>query len=137
MRFFKTLSLFVIAGMLLAACASQPTPAPSPLSTDQSPQPGGGLITRPGAGQWANEPQAALAARAALVQKLGVDPDTIVLVSAEQVDWPDACLGIQKPGIACAQIISPGYKVILEAEGRQYEYHTDLTGDNVQLASET
>jgi hypothetical protein len=26
----------------------------------------------------------------------------------------------------CAQVVTPGYRVLLSAEGRRYEYHTDL-----------
>jgi hypothetical protein len=51
----------------------------------------------------------------------------IEIVSVEPVDWPDACLGLAGPDEACAQVITPGLRVVLSARGRQYEYHTDLT----------
>lgn len=53
---------------------------------------------------------------------------TIEIVSVEPVDWPDACLGLARPDEACAQVITPGLRIILSVGGRQYEYHTDLTG---------
>jgi hypothetical protein len=112
-----------------------PTPPPSVLPTmPPSPiKPGGGLMTRPQAEEWKNAPEAAVNAAADLAQRLKVDIDTIKLVNAEQIDWPDACMGIQQPGIMCAQVITPGYKVILEANGQQYEYHTNESGSVVRL----
>jgi hypothetical protein len=113
-----------------------PTIPPSVLPTmPPSPLPGGGLVTRPEAEQWQNAPVAALNARADLAQRMQIDPDTIKLVSVEQVDWPDGCLGIQTPGVMCIMVITPGYRVILEADGKQYEYHTNETGDVVRLAT--
>jgi hypothetical protein len=98
-------------------------------------QPGGGLVTQPEADAWNNAPAAALNSRADLAQRLQIDPDTIKLVSVEAVDWPDGCLGIQTPGIMCIQVITPGYLVILEADGKQYEYHTNASGDVARLAT--
>ena len=104
-----------------------PTMPPSPI------KPGGGLITKPQTEEWQKAPQAALSARADLAQRLLIDIDTIKLVSVEQVDWPDACMGIQTPGVMCAQVLTSGYKVVLEANGKQYEYHTNESGSRVRL----
>ena len=146
---FKLASLLTLTSILLAACAVSvtpsvvPTQAPSILPTmppsllptmPSSPLvPGGGLITKPEADIWQNAPQAALQARADLAKRLQIDRDVIALVSAEHVDWPDGCLGIKQPGVMCTMVISPGYKVVLEANGRQYEYHTNESGSNVRL----
>ena len=54
---------------------------------------------------------------------------------SKQVDWPDGCLGVQTPGVMCTMVITPGYRVILEADGKQYEYHTNASGDVVRLAT--
>lgn len=108
------------------------SPLESPIPTPDAPRPGGGLITQPESAKWNNAPQAALAARKMLMDQLKVDVDLIGLVSAEQVDWPDGCLGIQTPGIMCIQVISPGYKVVLSANGVEYEFHTNETGEVVR-----
>lgn len=63
-----------------------------------------------------------------LAQQLGISQDQIKLVQAEEVEWPDSCLGVRRPGIMCAQMVTPGYRITLEAGGKTYEYHTDLTG---------
>lgn len=107
-----------------------PTTPPSVLPTEAAP---GKLVTRPTAEEWKNAPEAALSAAADLMQRLKIDIDTIKLVSAQEIDWPDACLGIQQPDVMCAQVLTTGYKVILEANGKQYEYHTNKSGSTVRL----
>lgn len=74
------------------------------------------------------------AATKALATKLSVDAGAITVASSEAVEWPDSCLGVQDPNTMCAQVITPGYKVVLSANGQQYEYHTDASGANVVLA---
>ena len=116
-----------------------PTQPPSVLPTPpESPvQPTGGLSTRPETNAWNNAPAAALSARGDLVGRVKVDPDTNTLVSVEKVEWPDGCLGVQTPGMMCTMVVTPGYRVILEVDGKQYEYHTNETGDVVRLANPT
>jgi len=60
-----------------------------------------------------------------LAKRLGLAPEAIQLVSVEPVEWSDASLGCPQPGMMYAQVITPGYLVMLEAEGEEYEYHTD------------
>src|SRR5512143_125441 len=137
MKTSKHLTLFIAAMLLIAACspAAQPNPTVAPtLSLTAEPTTSGpttGLQTRPVSADWASAPQAALAARAMLVAQLAIDPDTIDLVSVEKIEWPDACLGVQLPGKMCAQVITPGYKVVMsvavvgnEAD-KKYEFHTN------------
>lgn len=60
-----------------------------------------------------------------LAKNLGLTPDKIKLVSTEAMDWPDSCLGVQTEGIMCSQVVTPGFKVTLEANGKTVEYHTN------------
>lgn len=62
-----------------------------------------------------------------LAQRLGVAKSAITLVKIEAVEWPDASLGCPRPGMMYAQVITPGYLVVLRASGRNYEYHTSMT----------
>jgi hypothetical protein len=64
-------------------------------------------------------------AREDLAQRLGLAPDAMRLVSVEAVDWSDASLGCPQPGMMYAQVITPGFRVVLEANGEEYDYHTD------------
>jgi hypothetical protein len=53
------------------------------------------------------------------------EPDEIAVESVVATQWPDSCLGGARPGEACAQVITPGYEVVLVLEGSRYYYHTD------------
>lgn len=61
-----------------------------------------------------------------LAETLEIDVDEIILVETEETDWPDASLGCPEDGMMYAQVVTPGYHIVLEAEGEQYEYHTSL-----------
>jgi hypothetical protein len=54
------------------------------------------------------------------------------LIRVEAREWSDASLGCPKPGQMYAQVITPGYLVVLEAGGQRLEYHTDA-GRRVEL----
>ena len=73
-------------------------------------------------------------AYAELSTRLGVKWAEIALISGEQVDFPNSCLGINTPGMACLDVITPGYRMQLQAGDAVYTYHTDLAGSRVNLA---
>jgi hypothetical protein len=76
--------------------------------------------------------EAALAAaKADLAKRAGVPADQVTLVSVETKEWSDASLGCPQEGMMYAQVITPGYLMILAAQGQQYEYHTDQAGNVV------
>ena len=80
----------------------------------------------------ANLPQAVILARQALAATLGLQHELLVsIIKVEAVEWPDSCLGVSSPDAMCAQVITPGYRIQLEANGRQYEYHTNETGSQI------
>lgn len=68
-------------------------------------------------------------------QQLQLGPDAIELVSVEPVEWPDQCLGISLPDRLCAPAITPGYRIIVQAGGQEYEYRTDQAGNRIELAA--
>jgi hypothetical protein len=62
-----------------------------------------------------------------LASRLSLDLDQISLVEAKSVLWRDASLGCPQPGMVYAQVITPGYRITLEAKGQRYEYHADTS----------
>jgi CO/xanthine dehydrogenase Mo-binding subunit len=62
-------------------------------------------------------------ARKALAEELGIDAETIRVRTVEAVEWPDASLGCPKKGQQYAQVVTPGHRVLLEADGRTYAVH--------------
>jgi hypothetical protein len=79
-------------------------------------------------------PAVVFKAREALAAQMKLNVEQIEILTVEPVDWPDTCLGVSTPEIMCAMMITPGYRVLLRANGSDYEYHTD-GGDSVVLAS--
>jgi hypothetical protein len=61
-----------------------------------------------------------------------VAPDSIEILWAEEVIWPDACLNLPAPAM-CAPGETPGYRITLRALGQEYVYHTNQT-DMVRFA---
>ncbi len=53
--------------------------------------------------------------------------------SAAFQEWSNSCLDAAAEGEACAEVITPGFVIVIEVEGTSYEYHTDLNG-NLRLA---
>jgi hypothetical protein len=72
-----------------------------------------------------------------LAQRQGVEPGAVRVLSVEAVEWPDASLGCPQPGMMYAQVITPGYRLVLEAGGQTYEYHTDQDRFAVLCEKET
>ncbi|MBV6423662.1 MAG: hypothetical protein NAOJABEB_01463 [Steroidobacteraceae bacterium] len=70
--------------------------------------------------------------RADAATRLGVDPDAVTLVRAEAVTWSDGSLGCRTPGEMAIQVLTPGFRVVVEAGGTQLVYHTD-TRDQVRF----
>ncbi len=128
----KIIPMLVLLGMLFAACAPQAeptrqsifpvddsmpdaTPAPTDIPLDLTP--------------------AQRAAVSALSDITGLPADKITLVSTEAVTWSDGCLGVQREGMMCTQALVEGFKIVLQADGREYEFHTNQTGSAVVLAT--
>lgn len=61
-----------------------------------------------------------------LALRLNVQAEQIRILNVEKVNWPDASLGYPEKGMMYAQVITPGYRIILDAGGRTYEYHSDM-----------
>ena len=79
---------------------------------------------------------AADAATAHLAGELGVAEAEIEVVSVEMTEFSDSCLGLGQPNESCLQAVTPGWLVMLSAEGQVYEVHTDETGQQVRIAGE-
>jgi len=123
---FTTLGLCLLCAIALVVVACAP------------PQNGSARGLRPGSGNiqlsveghgplveaQAAEPLVELS-RADLACRLGIDGAKIEVLSAEEVQWPDASLGCPQPGMAYAQVQTPGFKIMLQARGQTYTYHTD------------
>lgn len=58
-----------------------------------------------------------------LAERLGADPASIEIVTAEFVVWPDSALGCPQPGMAYLQVLTDGVRILLVHDGLTYSYH--------------
>jgi hypothetical protein len=123
--------VFLSAALLLAACVQPVTP----VTTQEQAAPTGTAAAETAPTPQADTTQIGELVRQTLMQQLGLNAGDVTVVSVEPVDWPDACLGVSLPDVMCAAVITPGYRVVLEANGQQYEYHTDASGSQLMLAA--
>ena len=65
----------------------------------------------------------ARAAISALAAELQVPEDRIQVDTIRAVEWRDSSIGCPQPGRAYLQVITPGHKVTLRAEGRVHVVH--------------
>jgi hypothetical protein len=115
--------LVVSITLLAAACAPLAAPQPSEPTPTATPTPPDDSLT------------VAAAVQQAAAAQLNLSAEQIKVISVEAVEWPDGCLGVQRPEVMCIQVITPGFRVIVEADGQPYEYHTNQSGSAVVLAS--
>lgn len=154
--------LFTLSVLVLTACAQEnPEPAPGddpdgrPDSATPTPEPTGTITTPSGTVRPVStlpstpsrveptEPGASGEAPQDLVDQmiddlvgqLGIERQGITVVSAEAITWNDGSLGCPKPGEFYTQALVPGYRVILEANGKQYNYHASEKGYFFQCAT--
>jgi hypothetical protein len=79
-------------------------------------------------------PETAIAlAKEDLAERSGEAVGKIDVLGVETVEWADTSLGCPQPGRMYAQVITPGYRIILKVGGEQYEYHSDKEGRHLVL----
>lgn len=61
-------------------------------------------------------------ARVNLAQRLAVEPEAVRVQGIQEVEFPDASLGLPEPDRSYAQVITPGYVIKLAVDGQTYEY---------------
>ena len=120
----KRVALVALAVVLVGmpACGLRRSANPPPPSTQ-----GGDSKTRE---------EAFRAAVKDLAKKTGAPERDIAGVTQEDYTWPDSCLGCTKTGESCAQVLTPGYKIVLRVRDATYEYHTNR-GDRARLCGQS
>ena len=66
-------------------------------------------------------------AKADLMQRLGVTEEAILVKSVEERQWRNSSLGCPQPGMMYAQVITPGYRIVLTVGENDYDFHTDMS----------
>lgn len=125
MRLEKLIAGLLFASLLLSACSVVPGAAPTatPTASEEVPTPNDAPIL---------PPKAALAAQQLLAEQLNLPVEDVTIALIEETEWSDSCLGLGGPAESCLQAITPGYRVVLNAGGKDYEFRTDREGDAVR-----
>lgn len=127
------LALVLPVALLLLLAACQPLPSTGVPAQDQ-PQAEPAAPAAEGLAE-ADLPPAVLSVREAFARQLQLEPSAVAVIEAEAVDWNDSCLGAPNPAEMCAMAITPGYRLIFEANGDRYELHSDASGSNFRLVA--
>jgi len=110
--------------------ATQPALSTRPPGLATSgPSPAGTPATPLGGGSGEVPAEKIAAALADLAQRSGVNAAQMTVVRAEAVEWRDGSLGCPRPDMVYPQVITPGYRLVLSAGGREYAYHASERGE--------
>ena len=63
--------------------------------------------------------------KADLAGRLSLPMEEISLVEVTEVEWSDSSLDCPQEGMSYLQVITPGYRILLQANNQTYEYHTN------------
>jgi hypothetical protein len=64
-------------------------------------------------------------ARQDLANELEIDAAEVTVMTVSPIEWPDSSLGCPQPDASYLQVLTPGFKIELQALGQLYTYHTD------------
>jgi hypothetical protein len=146
MRGFKAgLGVALLFGVLALAACGAPLPPDTEADAVASPlaPQGDSPLAAPTAAPVAATPEvavdagalppAALEAQQQLASQLAVNLQEVTVTSVEAVDWSDSCLGAGGPAEICAAVITPGYRVMLRAQDKDYLIHTNADGSSSRI----
>ncbi len=83
-----------------------------------SPSPGVMMTIEPGLTSLVEQAIADLSLR------LNIEADEIIVIQAQSVVWSDGSLGCPQPGMEYIQVLTEGARIVLQAEGKLYDYHS-------------
>lgn len=75
-----------------------------------------------------------VAAREDLAARLDTSVDDIEVLSVTEMEFPDSCLGLGQAGEVCAEVITPGFEVVLKVGSTEFTYRTNENGTHVRFA---
>lgn len=101
----------------------------------------GGLVTNPpNSAEGAPEgsihnlplPEAVAAVKSYAAAGAGVKESEVLILTAFEKEWSDSCLGLGGIAESCAQVITPGWEVVVQIKGQGLTYRTDTNGSVIR-----
>jgi hypothetical protein len=113
-------ALLLGCGALLAGCDPSPPapPAAEPLAEAPGARPPG-------------DPDPAATAAGAVAAFLAIDPARVRVLDVSEEVFADASLGCPEPDMLYAQVLTPGWRVLAEAEGRRFDVRVSGSGARI------
>jgi hypothetical protein len=63
-----------------------------------------------------------------LAERLGVGADTVGIIGVQEMTWSDGSLDCPEPGMSYTQALVEGYWILLNGNGRAYDYRATENG---------
>ncbi len=140
-EFIPRIALAAAIALVVAACGgndedTRATETATAMSAAESGTPAPQLNTpAPTANETVPE-EIETAARKLLANELEVDEGDFKLDSSEGMGWSDASLGCPKEGMAYAQVLTSGYKLIFDLAGTSHAVHTNSDGSHMLICGD-
>jgi hypothetical protein len=120
------LATLVVCTLVTSACARDPA----------GPVPGDPVQALPAQSPSAVPPTTAAVAPGDIIERLryeaarqaGVPLDSVSVLESEAVTWPDGGFGCSGPQESTLQVLTPGFRVVMQAGDRRLEYRGDRRG---------
>lgn len=113
----RSWSGLILVGLALTISACNDTPPPA-----EAPEPPSVPMTEPPADQPDTGPAERIAVQD-LAERLEISAESIEVLSARAVTWPDGAIGCPEPGGMYTQALVDGLQIVLIADGREFHYH--------------
>jgi hypothetical protein len=126
LRLKHPLAVLVVCTLATSACAR-----------DQAgPAPGDPVQALPAQPPGAPPPTTAAALPGDIIERLrheaarqaGVPLDSVSVLESQAVTWPDSGFGCSGPDESTLQVLTPGFRVVMQAGDRRLEYRGDRRG---------
>jgi len=116
--------IFIVFGTIFFLADTKDDGGDIPTSADNAP---------PGSIHNLPVPDAVRAVRTLVAEELGIGEGVVIIMSAFEKQWSNSCLGFGGEGEFCAQVITPGYEVTVQAQGSQSVYRTNADGTLIRM----
>lgn len=93
----------------------------------------GDPITQPSSPVDEPFPPAVTAAVGFIAERLDVNPGDVEVTWFAPETWPDSCLGLPAEEEMCAQVETPGYKILMRVDSEEFEVHSDQIGEHMRF----